>query len=69
MKCKVIRSISYGLEDEVNTWLKTGEYEIVHVTQTQTDSSTNVVLTIFYLDLKALRKAKLNKINNNDSDN
>jgi hypothetical protein len=65
MKCKVFQESPGYLEKEVNKWLETGEFQIVHAVQNQKESSSHVLLTVFYYDLKGLRKAKLDKINFN----
>jgi len=64
MKCKVINSSKSQLEEEVNEWLETGKYEIINILQTEDSSVGYVTLTIFYLDLKEIRKKKLDKLNN-----
>jgi hypothetical protein len=62
MKCKVFNSSKTLLEEDVNNWLKTGNYEIVSVTQTH-ESPSYITLTIFYLDVKEVRFKKLEKLN------
>lgn len=62
MKCKVINTGKNLLEIEVNEWLSSGQYEIVNVVQSQ--ESSYITLTIFYLEKKDIRKKKLNKIIN-----
>ena len=63
MKCKVIDSSKVNLENNVNIWLSTGQYEITHILQTESASNGYITLTIFYLDLKEVRKKKIQKIN------
>ena len=63
MKCKVINSSKSQLEEEVNEWLETGKYEIINILQTEDSSVGYITLTIFYLDLKEIRKKKLDKLN------
>lgn len=64
MKCKVFNSIKNTLEDEVNEWLESGNFEIIRTEQTQNETGY-VTLTIFYLDGKELRKKKIEKIEKN----
>ena len=64
MKCKVINSNKYDLEKDVNDWLETGKYEIFNLTQTESASNGYITLTIFYLELKEIRKKKLEKLDN-----
>jgi len=60
MKCKVITIYKTDLEGEVNNWLNSGKYEIIHTEQTQVDGY--VTLTIFYMELKEVRSKKLDNI-------
>lgn len=60
MKCKVINSNKNTIEAKINDWLKTDEFEIVNMVQTQENSY--VTLTILYYDTKEIRKLKLNKL-------
>lgn len=62
MKCKVITTGSYNLEDQINDWLETGKYEIVNILQSQ--SELYITVTIFYLDKNEIRAKKLIKLNN-----
>lgn len=62
MKCKVITTGSYNLEDRINDWLETGKYEIVNILQSQ--SELYITVTIFYLDKNEIRAKKLIKLNN-----
>lgn len=66
MKCKVFKEDANDLEDEVNDWLKSEDIEIMHTNQTMDDDY--VVLTIFYLTEKELRKKKLNKLKDYDTE-
>ena len=66
MKCKVINTNKSSLEHETNEWLKTGNYEIVSITQTESADNGYITLTIFYLELKEIRFKKLQKIKNNN---
>ena len=66
MKCKVIRiNNSELLEDIVNDWLKTGNYEIFNFLQVV--KGDYLVTTIFYYTEKELRKKKLNNLKNHDT--
>lgn len=68
MKCKVIRiSNSDILEEVTNEWLKTDNYEIVNVSQVV--KGDFLITTIFYYTEKELRKKKLNKLNDYDTEN
>ena len=67
MKCKVFQTPSYDLEDEVNNWLESKEIEIVKIHQSMEDNE--IVLTIFYYTEKELRKKKLNKLKDYDTEN
>lgn len=66
MKCKVINTSKLNLEYETNEWLKTGNYEFVSITQTESADNGYITLTIFYLELKEIRFKKLQKIKNNN---
>jgi hypothetical protein len=68
MKCKVFYEDPDYLENDVNDWLKTENIEISHTTQS-IDDQGNVILTLFYFTEKELRKKKLNKLNNYDTEN
>lgn len=61
MKCKVINTSKYNLENEVNVWMENNNIEIQNVTQTSYESNY-ITLTIFYLDKKEIRKKKLEKL-------
>jgi hypothetical protein len=50
------------LEQEVNTWLETGKYEITQTLQTEDAGMGYVTLTIFYLDKQEVREKKLDKL-------
>lgn len=65
MKCKVINSSKTMLESDINKWLQTGKYEITNIIQTQ--ESSYITLTIFYLELNEVRKKKLDNLNKNDN--
>lgn len=67
MKCKVINSSKKMLETEINDWLSTGKYEITQTLQTE-DNMGYVTLTIFYLDKQEVRKKKIDKLNNYDTE-
>jgi len=62
MKCKVINTSKKMLEQEVNTWLETGKYEITQTLQTEDAGMGYVTLTIFYLDKQEVREKKLDKL-------
>lgn len=62
MICKVINSSKGSLEEDVNTWLNTGRYEILHIVQTTSDNGYNITLTILYYDIREERKKKLENI-------
>lgn len=64
MKCKVINTSKTLLEDEVNDWLQSNKYEIVNISQTESVNNGYITLTIFYLELKEIRKKKLDNLNN-----
>lgn len=64
MKCKVINSSKTKLEEDVNTWLSTGKYEITQILQTESGQNGYMTVTIFYLDLKEIRKKKIEKLDN-----
>ena len=64
MKCKIINSSKQNLERDVNIWLESGKYEINNIAQTESVNIGYITLTIFYLDLKEIRKKKIIKINN-----
>jgi len=64
MKCKVITSSKYELEDKINKWLESEKIEISHVVQT--DDTVYVTVTIFYLDKNEIRAKKLDNLNNLD---
>lgn len=64
MKCKVITSSKYELEDKINKWLESEKIEISHVVQT--DDTVYVTVTIFYLDQNEIRSKKLKNLNNLD---
>ena len=53
------------LESDINKWLQTGKYEITNIIQTQ--ESSYITLTIFYLELNEVRKKKLDNLNKNDN--
>jgi len=63
MKCKVINSHKNNLEQNVNEWLQSGNYEITEILQTEDSSVGYITLTIFYLETKEVRKKKLDKLN------
>lgn len=63
MKCKVINSSKLSLEKDVNDWLSSNNCTISQVLQTESDHNGYITLTIFYYELKELRKEKLNKLN------
>ena len=58
MKCKVINTSKKMLEQEVNSWLETGKYEITEILQTEDANMGYITLTIFYLDKQEVRKKK-----------
>lgn len=62
MKCKVIISSKYELEDKINKWLESEKIEISHILQT--DDTVYVTVTIFYLDKNEIRTKKLETLNN-----
>ena len=64
MKCKVINTSKKMLEQEVNSWLETGKYEITEILQTEDANMGYITLTIFYLDKQEVRKKKLDKLDN-----
>jgi len=68
MKCKVINSSKNALEKDVNDWLSTGKYEINNVVQTEHSTFGYITLTIFYLDKQEIRKKKLDKLDNYDTE-
>ena len=68
MKCKVINTSKKMLESEVNDWLSTGKYEITKILQTEDANMGYVTLTIFYLDKQEIRKKKLDKLDNYDTE-
>lgn len=68
MKCKVINTSKKMLEKEVNDWLSTGKYEISQILQTEHSTHGYITLTIFYLDKQEIRKKKLDKLDNYDTE-
>ena len=64
MKCKVINTSKNLLQEEVNDWLQTEKIEIINITQTESSNNGYITLTIFYLELKEIRKKKLGNLNN-----
>ena len=68
MKCKVFNTNKKQLEDIVNRWLESGKYEITNIIQTEDANMGYITLTIFYLEQSEIRKKKLDKLNNYDTD-
>lgn len=64
MKCKVINTSKNLLQEEVNDWLQTDKIEIINIVQTESSNNGYITLTIFYLELKEIRKKKLQKFDN-----
>lgn len=64
MKCKVITSSKYDLEEKINKWLESEKVEIIHALQS--DDTVYVTVTIFYLDKNEIRAKKLDNLNNLD---
>jgi len=66
MKCKVFTVNKKILEHEVNEWLQSDEvkkFNITNITQTESTDIGYITLTIFYEELKEVRKRKLDKLN------
>lgn len=55
------------LEKDINEWLQTGKYEITNILQTE--ESSYITLTIFYLELDEIRRRKLDNLNNINNEN
>ena len=65
MKCKVINTSKTNLEKDINNWLQfeSGKFNITNITQTESSMNGYITLTIFYEELKEIRKRKLDKLN------
>ena len=58
MKCKVINSDRDSLEENVNYFLNSNNIEIYNMLQTECTSNGYITLTIFYDDIKDVKKSK-----------